>query len=152
MAYRVMVGTYGDWHALPSGTEWLGWNQKRREKLVKVPLGNGAVDVSDGLWEPMKVRLRISLPSDSPAHLETDIVTVYNLLMQYQTAGSGTCYYVAVENRGASTSMEFLVQYDRIVGMDVVMSKGTRHRHCFATFTLSCNTSPYMNRTQDFDG
>lgn len=152
MAYRVMVGTTGDWNALPMGTEWLGWKQQRKSKLVQVPLSHGALEVSDTNWGPMTVRVRVQLYDTTQSALLTAIRAVYRLLMEYQTAGSGTSYYIGVENDDPSSTMVFLVQYDRVTGMDVVMSKGTRHRHCHATFTLACTSEPYMNMTRDFDG
>ena len=152
MAYRVMVGTYEDWHELPIGTEWLGWNQKRRQKLVKVPLGNGALDIADGLWEPMKVKLRICLYSTSPSLVQTELATVYDLLMLYQTENQPGAMYLAIENRAPSSLMVFLVRYDKVVGMDVAVVKRTRHRHCYATFTLSCHAKPFMNLTENTDG
>lgn len=152
MAYRVMVGKSADWNALPVGTEWLGWKQQRKSKLVQVPLSHGALEVSDTNWGPMTVRVRVQLYDTTQSALLTAIRAVYMLLMEYQTAGSGTSYYIGVENDDPSSTMVFLVQYDRVTGMDVVMSKGTRHRHSYVTFTLACTSEPYMNQTVNLDG
>ncbi len=156
MAYKVMVGTTGNWYELPLGTEWLGWSQKRRSKMVKVPLNEGALDVGDGLWEALAVKLRVCLWSRNPGgpvgNLETQLADLYRKLMEYQSDMTGWDSFIAVEDHDPSSYSEFAIKYDRVIGMDVVFVGRTRHRHCYATFTLQCRTEPYMRQTQNTDG
>jgi len=141
MAYSIQVGRTGDWTELPIGTEWPGWRQVRKHKLVDVPLAHGAIDVADGKWKAFDIRLRIALYDTTALGHQTDLVAVYNTLMANQTSVSGDNRYLAVFE--GATSM-FEVVYDKVVGIDVGFVKRTNSKHSYAVFTLSCHTKPYM--------
>ncbi len=149
MANTIRVGTSGAWTELPIGAEWVGWKQQRKQTLVDVPLAHGAIDVADGMWKPLIARVRICLYNTTPLLHQTDLVTVYQTLMQNQSELHAETHYIAVFEGGASC---FEVKYDKVAGIDVTFVKGVKWRHSYATFLLSCHTKPYMQDMFNLDG
>lgn len=149
MAYAIKVGRASEWIELPIGTEWTGWKQQRKHKLVEVPLAHGAIDVADGMWKALTVRLRICLYGSTVALHEQDVISVYQTLMAKQSMNSAENQYLAVFDGGMSY---FEVKYDKLVDIGIAFVTRTKSRHSYTTFTLSCHTTPFNWDLYHMDG